>query len=131
MPFAATWVDLEIILSEVSQTEKDKYHITYMWNLKKKKKTPMDIFRKIEIDPQIQKTSLHLPKQKGQQRYTLGSWELTYTQYYIKMDKQQGPTIGNYTQCFVITHKGKEFEKRIHTYVTQSLCCIAEAKMTW
>ena len=28
MPFAATWMDLEIaILSEVSQTEKDKYHI--------------------------------------------------------------------------------------------------------
>ena len=38
MPFAATWMDLEIvILSEVSQTQKDKYHmiITYMWNLKK------------------------------------------------------------------------------------------------
>ena len=37
MPFAATWMDLEIIiLSEVSQTEKDKYHdIAYMWNLKK------------------------------------------------------------------------------------------------
>ena len=28
MPFAATWMNLEvIILSEVSQTEKDKYHI--------------------------------------------------------------------------------------------------------
>ena len=28
MPFAATWVDLEIfILSEVSQTEKDKYRM--------------------------------------------------------------------------------------------------------
>ena len=28
MPFAATWVDLEmIILSEVNQTEKDKYHL--------------------------------------------------------------------------------------------------------
>ena len=28
MPFAATWVDLEIIiLREVSQTEKDKYMI--------------------------------------------------------------------------------------------------------
>ena len=35
MPFVATWMDLEsIILSEVSQTEKDKYYITYMWNLK-------------------------------------------------------------------------------------------------
>ena len=29
MPFTATWIDLEIIiLSEVSQTEKDKYHIS-------------------------------------------------------------------------------------------------------
>ena len=38
MPFAATWVQLEIIvLSEVGQTEKNKYHydITYMWYLKK------------------------------------------------------------------------------------------------
>ena len=35
MPFATTWMDLEInILSEVSQTEKDKDHvITYMWNM--------------------------------------------------------------------------------------------------
>ena len=29
--------DIIIILNEVSQTEKEKYHdITYMWNLKKK-----------------------------------------------------------------------------------------------
>ena len=32
-PFATTWVDLEgITRSEISQTEKDKYHmITLMW----------------------------------------------------------------------------------------------------
>ena len=36
-PFAATWMNLEsIILSEVSQTEKKKYHdIPFMWNLKR------------------------------------------------------------------------------------------------
>ena len=34
--FAATWMDLEIIiLSEVSQTEPTSNAITYMWNLKK------------------------------------------------------------------------------------------------
>ena len=33
MPFTATWMDMEIIiLSEVSQTEKDKYHmILLIW----------------------------------------------------------------------------------------------------
>ena len=37
MPFAATWMYLgKVILSEVSQTEKEKYHcdIPYIWNLK-------------------------------------------------------------------------------------------------
>ena len=35
MPFAATWLELEtLILSEVSQKEKDKYHmISHIWNL--------------------------------------------------------------------------------------------------
>ena len=29
MPFAATWMDLDIVvLSEVSQTQKDKYHMS-------------------------------------------------------------------------------------------------------
>ena len=34
MPFAETWMDLEIfILNEVRQKEKDKYHfVIYMWN---------------------------------------------------------------------------------------------------
>ena len=36
MAFAATGMDLEIMLSEVSQTERQtSYAITYMWNLSK------------------------------------------------------------------------------------------------
>ena len=36
MPFATKWIDLKgITLSEISQTGKDKYSITYTGNLKK------------------------------------------------------------------------------------------------
>ena len=53
MPFAATWMDLEIIvLSEVSHTEKDKYDIAYMQNLKKKKKDTNEFIYKTETDSQ-------------------------------------------------------------------------------
>ena len=43
MPFAATWMDLEIIiLSEVSQTQKDKYHLY----VESKKMVQMNLFSK-------------------------------------------------------------------------------------
>ena len=54
--YAATWVDLEvIILSEVSQRQ-ISYDITYMWNLKKM--IQIELIYKTEIDPQTQKTNL-------------------------------------------------------------------------
>ena len=35
--FVTLWMDLENMLSEISQSEKDKYHmISLMWNLMKK-----------------------------------------------------------------------------------------------
>ena len=56
MPFAATWMDLEIIIrSKVSQKEKDKYSITYMWNLKY---DINELINKTETDSQTQKTNL-------------------------------------------------------------------------
>ena len=50
MPFAATWMDLEIItLSVVSQTEKDKYHILYV---ESKKNDTNELIHKTETDSQ-------------------------------------------------------------------------------
>ena len=54
MPFAATWMDLEItILSQVR--ERQILHITYMSHLKNDAK---ELIYKTEIDPQTQNTNL-------------------------------------------------------------------------
>ena len=46
MPFAATWMHLEIIiLSEASQTEKDKYQL-YCLYVESKKKIQMNVYTK-------------------------------------------------------------------------------------
>ena len=47
MPFALTWMDLEIIiLSEVSQTEKGKYHMVSLICGILKKKIQMNLYTK-------------------------------------------------------------------------------------
>jgi len=54
MPFAATWMNLEIlILSEVRQIKKLSYNITHMGNLKY---DINELIYKTETDSQIQKT---------------------------------------------------------------------------
>ena len=56
MPFAATWIDLEIIiLSEVSQRKTNV--ICYRLYVESKRNTNEFIY-KIERDPQTQKTNL-------------------------------------------------------------------------
>ena len=78
MPFAATWMDLKIvILSEVSQTEKEiSYDITCMWNLKRND-TDERIY-KTEMDSQTYRMILRLPAGEGW-RERIGSLGLTCT----------------------------------------------------
>ena len=82
MPFAATWMELEtLILSKVSQKEKDKYHmnITYMQNLKYGTHEP--IYR-IERDSYI---TNRLVVAKGEEKGVgqAGIWGLIDANYYI------------------------------------------------
>ena len=66
MPFAATRMDLKIIiLSEVSQTEKDKYPMIPLICGVLKNSTNQ-LIQKTETDSQTQKTNLWLPKGKGE-----------------------------------------------------------------
>ena len=60
-----TWMDLEIlILSEVSQSEKDKYHmISLICGILKNDTN--ELIYKTEIDSQLKKTNLWLPKGEG------------------------------------------------------------------
>ena len=57
LPFAATWVDLQIvILSEVSQT-----NIQYCWYVESKKNDTNELIYKTDSET----TNLWLPKEKG------------------------------------------------------------------
>ena len=59
MPFAGTWMDLEII---IQKSEKAKYHITYLWSLEN---DTDELTYNTETDSQTQKTNLWLSKGKG------------------------------------------------------------------
>ena len=115
MPFAATWMDVEIIiLSKVSQKEERQIlYITYMWNLKKM--IHMNLFTKRELKSQIQKTNLLLQKGKPVKERNKLSLRLTYHVHIdtYKTDNQQVPTYGKGTKHFqyLITYNVKEFEK--------------------
>ena len=109
MLFAVTWMDLEIvILSEVSQTEKDKYHMISLI---------CGIFRKLykwelvyKTESQIQKTNLCLPGGKaGWEKDKLGIGINIYTLLYIRQitSKNLLNSTGNSSQYSVMTYMGK------------------------
>ena len=64
VPFAATWMDPQVIILSKSDKEKQiSYDITRIWNLKKKKKGNTNEFiYKTETGSQILKTNLWLSK---------------------------------------------------------------------
>ena len=73
MPFAATWMDIQIIiLSEVGERQIG-YDIPYMWNLIKNDTN--ELIYKTETDSQISKTNLWLPMGNVGDSDKLGVWD--------------------------------------------------------
>ena len=68
MPSAATWMDLELILTEVHKRQVS-HNITYKWNLKN---NTNELIYKTETDSQISQTKIWLLKGKGRGKDKLG-----------------------------------------------------------
>ena len=131
IPFAATWMELEIImLSEVSQTEEDKYHMisltcgisnmTQMNLSTKQKQTHRHTEQTV-----VAKGETALRGMKG--KFGTGRCKLLYTERINNKTLLYG--IGNYSQYPIINRNGKEYEKEyiyIYMYIAESLCCTAE-----
>ena len=102
MPFEATWMDLEIIiLSEVSHTEKDKYDITYKWNLKQ---DTNELIYRTETNTQTQKTYGY-QRGEGEGGVNQEFGISRYTLLYIKqVNKVLLYRTGKYSQYLVINY---------------------------
>ena len=107
MPFVATWTDLEITgLSELIQTQKDKYHgISHVGNLKK-------MIQKNFFTKQEQKRSLWLLKGQGGL-----NWEFGFDLYTLvcKIDNQQGSS-GSFRELYSIFCN--KWKKHVHRKLT-------------
>ena len=80
MPFAATGMNLEIILlNEESQKEKIFYDIIYKWNLKR---STNELIYKIETKPQTKESNLWFAKVWGGKNWEFGIHRCTLP--YIK-----------------------------------------------
>ena len=98
MPFAATWIQLEItILSEVSQTEKDKYDIAYMWSLKYTNKLNKWTYLQNKNIPRHRKQTYGYHRgKKGGGELEVWDWQICTTTYKIDNNKVVLYSAGNY-----------------------------------
>ena len=113
MPFAATWMDLEIIiLSEVNQTEKDKYHmIPLICGISNMTQMSLSTKQKQTHRRREQTCGCQGGGSGGEMDWEFGisRCKLLYIEWINK--KVLLYSTGNYIQYPVINHNGKEYEK--------------------
>ena len=111
MPFATTWMQLEIItLNKMSERERRiPYDITYTWNLKYD--TNAHIYE-TKRESWTQRTDRWLPRGWG--RDGVGGWLSRHKLLYIQgiSSKVLLDSTESYIQYPMINHNGKEYFKR-------------------
>ena len=96
----------------LSKSDKDKYHIIFMWNLKN---NTNELLYKTKTDSQTQEINLWLLKGKGggiNKEFGINRYILLYVKQIANKDPLN--STGNSVQYLVIAHNGKEPEKDIY-----------------
>ena len=119
MPFAVTWMDLEIvILSEVSQREKEKHHMISLYVESKKKWYKWTYLqnrnRLTDLENKLVVTG---GKGGGKVReFGINMYTLLYLKWITNKDLLY--STGNSAQCHVAAWMGEQFGREwIHVYV--------------
>ena len=88
MPFVVTSLDLEIIiLSEVSQKDEEKYHVTYIWNLKYEKYIYLTYLQNRNRVMDIESKVIVTRKERRQRKDKSGVWDQHIQTTMYKIDK--------------------------------------------
>ena len=106
MPFAATWMDLEIIILSNSDRERQiPYDITYTWNLQY---DTNELIYKTETDSQTERMVAKGEGGRGRMHWEFGisRCKLSYIEWIN--NKVLLYSTGNYIQYPVVNHSGKE-----------------------
>ena len=115
MPFAATWMDLErVILSEVSQTEKEKYCMTslYMWNLKRNDTNELSYKTDLENDLTV---SWGRMGEGIVKEFVINKYTLLYLKW--RTNKDLPDSTWNSAQCCVAVWMGGELGENGYMHV--------------
>ena len=90
MSFAATWMDLEMVILSKSEGERQIPYITYTQNVKY---DTNELIYEAETDSQTQRTDLWLLSSREYRRMGLGVGDQQMQTSIHRMGKQQGPTV--------------------------------------
>ena len=105
MPFAATWMQLEIIILSKSERERQIPHdITYIWHLKYGTEEPLYKIKQI----QTQRTDLLLPRWELGESEEEESFRLVDANLYTQNgEAMRSYCTGKYIQSLGIDHDGR------------------------